>query len=330
MSSCKLPEALSTKAANAQMEQTLQSPPKARSYPWDKFLQNPVTVKELRSRMRGRRGFVVLTIYLLLMSGFITLVYLIYSAAANSPTGPNSRQAGKVVFTAVLAVETFLVVFIGPSFTMAAISGEKERQTYDLLRTTLLSARSFVVGKLLSALSYVFLLIIVAIPIQSIAFLLGGVSPIEVILSQFLVFLSAVAFALVGLFFSSLMRTTLAASVSTFAVAILLVAGAPILAMVFLMFSGPFLFGFSSPSFTMQVILIYGGLLLAATNFPATLVVSDIFLIEQNALLIFPETIDGNTIYLFSPWFIYSAFYALLSLLLFWATVRRVRRIADK
>jgi ABC-type transport system involved in multi-copper enzyme maturation permease subunit len=280
--------------------------------------------------MRGRRGFVVLTTYLLLMSGFITLVYLIYSAAANSPSGPNDRQAGKVVFTAVLAVETFLVVFIGPAFTMAAISGEKERQTYDLLRTTLLSAQSFVLGKLLSALSYVFLLIIVAIPIQSIAFLLGGISPIEVVLSQFLVFLSAVAFAMVGLFFSSLMRTTLAASVSTFAVAILLVAGAPIVAMVFLMFSSPFLFGISSPSFSLQVILIYGGILLAATNFPATLILSDVFLLEQNALFIFPEVIDGHTIYVFSPWFVYSAFYIVLSLLLYWGAVRRVRRIADK
>lgn len=312
------------------MEQTYQPTPKTRSYPWDKFLQNPVTVKELRSRMRGRRGFAVLTSYLLFMSGFITLVYLIYSAAANTPAGPNSRQAGKVVFSAVLAVETFLVVFIGPAFTMAAISGEKERQTYDLLRTTLLSARSFVAGKLLSALSYVFLLIIVAIPIQSIAFLLGGVSPVEVVLSQFLVVLSAVTFALIGLFFSSLMRTTLAASVSTFAIAILLVAGAPIIAMVFLMFSGPFLFGVSSPSFTLQVFLIYGGLLLASTNFPATLVLSDVFLLEQNALFIFPETIDGHTLYIFSPWFIYTAIYGLLSLLLFWATVRRVRRIADK
>jgi ABC-type transport system involved in multi-copper enzyme maturation permease subunit len=312
------------------MEQTFQPPSKTRSYPWDKFLQNPVTVKELRSRMRGRRGFVVLTTYLLLMSGFITLVYLIYSAAANSPSGPNSRQAGKVVFAAVLAVETFLVVFIGPAFTMAAISGEKERQTYDLLRTTLLTARSFVVGKLLSALSYVFLLIIVAIPIQSIAFLLGGVSPIEVILAQFLVFLSAVAFAMIGLFFSSVMRTTLAASVSTFAVAILLVAGAPILAMVFLMFSGPFLFGLSSPSFSLQIVLIYGGILLAATNFPATLILSDVILLQENTLFVFSQVIDTHTVYLFSPWFIYAAFYSLLSLILFWATVRRVRRIADK
>jgi hypothetical protein len=312
------------------MTETIEPVQSGRTYPWNKFLQNPVTVKELRSRMRGRRGFVVLTTYLLLMSGFITFVYLIYSAAANNPLGANSRQAGKVVFTAVLAIETFLVVFIGPAFTMAAISSEKERQTYDLLRTTLLSARSLVLGKLLSSLSYVFLLIIVAIPIQSIALLLGGISLIEVVLAQFLVFLSAVTFALVGLYFSSVMRTTLAASVSTFSTAMLLVAGAPIIAAVFLMFAGPFLFGISSPSWTLLLMFAYGGLLLAATNFPATLIVTDIFLLEQDSLFIFSDVIDGHSVYLFSPWFIYAALYSLLALLLYWATVRRVQRIADR
>jgi len=330
MFSCRLREVLLIKQPIMSIEQSIQPQPKTRSFPWDKLLQNPVTVKELRSRMRGRRGFVVLTVYLLLMSIFITLVYLIYSAAASTPSGLNSRQAGKVVFTAVLAVETFLVIFIGPSFTMAAISGEKERQTYDLLRTTLLSARSFVLGKLVSSLGYVFLLVIVAIPIQSIAFLLGGVSLIEVVLAQLLIFVSAVTFALVGLFFSSLMRTTLASSVSTFAVAILLVAGAPILAVIFLIFSGPFLFSYSSPSFTVQVVLIFGGLFLASTNFPATLILTDVLLLQENALFIFPQTIDSHTVYLFSPWFMYIIFYTLLSLLLYWGTVRRVRQIADK
>ena len=80
------------------------------AYPASRTLiNNPVTVKELRSRMRGRRAFVVLTIYLLLMSLFILLVYLVYAAAARNSFGPSGRQAGKAVFGAVLAVELFLV-----------------------------------------------------------------------------------------------------------------------------------------------------------------------------------------------------------------------------
>jgi ABC-type transport system involved in multi-copper enzyme maturation permease subunit len=294
------------------------------------LFQNPITVKELRSRMRGRRAFVVLTIYLVAMSGFISLVYLAYASAASGPFGPNPRQAGKVVFSAVLAVQIFLVVFMGPAFTAGSISGEKERQTYDLLRTTLLTAESFVAGKLFSALSYVFLLIFAAIPLQSIAFLLGGVSPVELFLSQVLVLVAAVTFALYGLYCSSAMRTTLAASVTTFAGALFLTIGIPMVVFMFSIILGPILFGTSTVSWLAQSLLTYAGLVLAATNLPAALIVSDLILLEENSLFLFRTTYSGHTIWLFSPWPLFLLLYILLALLLYWACVRRVRRIADK
>jgi ABC-type transport system involved in multi-copper enzyme maturation permease subunit len=292
------------------------------------LIRNPVTIKELRSRMRGRRAFVVLTAYLALMGGIIMMVFLAYAAASSTTFGPSDRQAGKVVFTAVLGVQVILVIFIGPAFTSAAIVGEKERQTYDLLRTTLLSARSLVTGKLFSALSYVFLLIIVSIPLQSIAFLLGGISPIELFLSQSLIIIAAITFALIGLYFSSIMRSTLTASVTTFATALILTFGAPVLAGIIVSILGGLLFGSSTPNWVAQVFLIYGGLLLAATNLPATLVVSDIFLVEENTLFFFTDFIDGHTVYIFSPWILFSILYILLALLLYWACIRRVKRIA--
>jgi ABC-type transport system involved in multi-copper enzyme maturation permease subunit len=291
------------------------------------LISNPVALKELRSRMRGRRAFVVLTIYVFLMSLFIFLVYLAYVAASRNSFGPSSRQAGKAVFAAVLAAEVFLVLFVGPAFTSGAISGEKERQTYDLLRTTLLPARTLVSGKLISALSYVYLLILVSVPLQSIAFLLGGVSPVEVILSQLLVALSAVTFALVGLFFSSSMRSTLAATITTFGTAMFLTFGLPLIAGISAGVLGPALFGATSPGWLLESLFYYVGLLLSATNLPATLILSEVILIEQDALLFFDQFVDGRPITLFSPWIAFVVIYTLLALLLFWGTVRRVRRI---
>ncbi len=294
------------------------------------LLRNPVMIKELRSRMRGRRAFSVLTIYLALMSSFILLVYLAYSAAVSNPFGPSSRQAGKAVFAAVLAAQLFLVIFIGPAFTSAAISGEKERRTYDLLRTTLLSARSLVSGKLFSALGYVLLLILVSLPLQSIAFLLGGISPIEIVLSQLLILLSALTFALIGLFFSITMRTTLAASVITFATSIFLTLGTPLLVGIVTSLFGTFFFGVSSPPWPIEGLLIYLGLAIAATNLPATLIVSDFFLVEQDSLFFFTELIDGHSVLLFSPWVLYVVLYALMALLLYSASVRQVGKVAKR
>jgi ABC-type transport system involved in multi-copper enzyme maturation permease subunit len=294
-----------------------------------RMLQNPVVIKELRSRMRGRRAFLFLTAYLLMMSGAIILVYLLFAAAANDPYGPDPRLAGKTIFGAIVGVQALLVVFIGPSFTTGAISGEKERQTYNLLRTTLLPAHMLVTGKLLSALSYVFLLILAAVPVQSIAFLLGGVSLVELVVAELLIAVSAVAFALIGLFFSSVMRSTLVAGVSTFAGALFLTFGLPAAALVVLPIAGSVLFGpLTDP--LVEVIMAYVGLSLSATNLPATLVLSEVFLLEEETLFFVTETVGGYTVHLFSPWFVYLILYGLLSLLLYALTVRQVRKVPRK
>ena len=99
--------------------------------------------------MRGRRAFVILTIHVLVMSAFVTLLYTIYAASANNAySGIDRQMLGKIVFGGVVGMELLLVCFITPAFTVGAVSGERERQTYDLLRTTLLSSSALVLGKL--------------------------------------------------------------------------------------------------------------------------------------------------------------------------------------
>lgn len=293
------------------------------------LLTNPVTLKELRGRMRGRRAFAVLTLYLLILSGVITLVYLVYVSSSAVPGGAGANTAGKGLFAAVLAVQVVLVTFIGPAFTAGAISGERERQTFDLLRTTLLSADSFVLGKLISALSYILLLVLVSIPVQSIAFLLGGLSPIELILAEALVLVAAVTYALYGLWCSAVMRSTLTATVATFGGMLLLVFGIPIAAFLFLMVLGiPFgLSTFSGP--LAEALLVYGGLALAATNLPATLIASEVILLQQNTLFAYSQFISSRAVWVVSPWILFVILHVLVAWLLYRATVRRVRRVSD-
>lgn len=309
------------------MTEITQSPPKQQRLKW--LLQNPVTVKELRSRMRGSRAAIVLTVYLILMAGFVTAIYMGYAASSNQAFGPDPRKAGQPIFATLLGIQVLLVCFLAPSFTTSAITGEKERQTYDLLRTTLLSARSLVLGKLISALGYVFLLLLATVPLQSVAFLLGGISGIELFISQLIILVSAVTFAMLGLFFSAMMRTTLASSVVTFATSLGITFGLPALALITTPFIGIALSG-PTTSWTTEAALAYLGITLAAFNLPATLILSETFLVQFDALFIFPEMFSGHTVYLFSPWFVYLILYTLFGFLLYWLTVRRVRQIANR
>lgn len=312
------------------VETTPQTAPDSGGYSLRSLFSNPVTTKELRSRMRGRRAFAVLTLYLVLLSAAILFVYLIYSASSGLPSSNMARTAGKGLFAVVLGVQVLLVAFIGPAFTAGAITGERERQTFDLLRTTLLSAGSLVRGKLVSALSYILLLVVVSIPLQSIAFLLGGLSFTELALSQLLILVAAVTYALYGLWCSATMRSTLAATVATFAGTLFVTFGIPIMVFIAVIFVGNTSLMFSPVNPLFEVLAIYVGVFMAAINLPAALITSAVILLNEQSLIGFTNFAGARSIWIPSPWYLYIVLHALAAVWLYISTVRRVRRVSDE
>lgn len=306
-------------------EQTLRRLPG----PLARLFENPVAVKELRSRMRGRRAFVILVAYLTVMSVVVTLIYAAFLGTSSPFSGPDRRDAGQLIFGTVLAVQVAVVAFIGPAFTAYAITGEKERQTFELLRTTLLSPSAIVKGKLISALSYVFLLVLASVPLQSLAFFLGGIDWVELVVSQILLVLGAITFALVGLYASARMRSSQAAGITAYSLVLMLTGGLPALAMILLPLIAIF-FSNAAVSDTVEILMTLGAIILAATNLPITIVLSEIFLISENAVLGFTQSVGGVSLYIISPWVLFIPIYVFLSWLLFRATVRRVARTATR
>jgi ABC-type transport system involved in multi-copper enzyme maturation permease subunit len=182
-----------------------------------------VGVKELRGRARGRRAFVVLTFYLLFLGLFAWAWELVaertYVQNASLQGGSAafaSAQVGQEVFGALILIETLLVVFLAPAFTSGAISLEREKQTLDMLAATPISSLAIVVGKLFSALAYVFLLIAASIPLTAIVFVFGGVGPDDVLRAYAVLIVSAIGLGALGLFISALMQRTQGATVVTF------------------------------------------------------------------------------------------------------------------
>lgn len=291
---------------------------------------NPILLKELRGRMRGARAFIVLTVYLLLLSCFTAIIYYAYSVTAGTPGGgSNMAYLGKVVFSGVVLVELFMVTFITPALTAGAVSGERERKTYELLRTTLLSARRLVTGKLASALTYMFLLILAAVPMESLAFMLGGVVMEELSLALIILLVTAFAFAAFGIFFSAFTRTTLASTVLAYATALLTTVGLPVLLIIALILTGPVLSGYgsSTPSWTWQVVLLYASVFLAGLGPISAAIGTEIILESENAILYFWYEIDPtHHIPVPSPWTIYTMVYLALAMVLLLVAVLKVQR----
>jgi hypothetical protein len=292
----------------------------------ERLRRNPVTLKELRGRMRGARAFVVLTIYVMLMSGFTALLYLAYSTSTGLVASSSGSVIGKIIFGGVLGVQLFMVCFVAPSFTAGSISGERERQTFELLRTTLLPARSLVRGKLGSALSYVILLLLAAVPLQSLAFLMGGVTAEEVVLGLLLLLVTAILFSSVGLFFSSLVRRTLAASVLTYVFALGTTLGVPLLLLIFIPAFELTFYDISSPLLEISLIYLLG--ILVSTNPILTVIATEVILLEEDSILFFEVYINSanRDIILISPWIVYVLFAAVMSMILMAASVRVVKR----
>ena len=212
-----------------------------------------VSIKELRGRMRGRRAFAVLTVYLLLLGVFAFAIYLYLKQQAVVGTTPGftggfprepgfpgmpfpggqtlangtalSAGIGHGIFGGLLFLETLLVLVLAPAFTTGAISLEREKQTLDMLVTTPLSTLGMVIGKLFSALTYVFLLILASVPLASLVFVFGGVGPEDLLRAYVFLFALAIGMGAIGLFISALVRRTQTATVITFVLVLLLSIG---------------------------------------------------------------------------------------------------------
>jgi ABC-type transport system involved in multi-copper enzyme maturation permease subunit len=214
-----------------------------------------VSIKELRGRMRGRRAFAVLTIYLLLLGVFAFAIYFYLKQQASitttntnigfprDPTFPGfpgvpapngqtlsngtalSAGIGHGIFGGLLFLETLLVLVLAPAFTTGAISLEREKQTLDLLVTTPLSTLGMIIGKLFSALTYVFLLILASVPLASLVFVFGGVGPEDLVRAYGFLFALAFGMGAVGLFISAIVKRTQTATVVTFVIVLLLSIG---------------------------------------------------------------------------------------------------------
>ncbi|MFV9507331.1 MAG: ABC transporter permease [Oscillochloridaceae bacterium umkhey_bin13] len=192
-----------------------------------RFAPNPIIVRELRTRMRGIRPYLVLTIFLAAMALVGVGVYQLMQQQTRFGGTLLSAQVGQALFRGLAFAELFLVVVLAPAFTAGAISGEREQLTYDMLLATPLQVGQILWGKLLAALSYLFLLIIAAIPLFSVVLIFGGVEVTAVLQALVLLVLTAIFFGALGLTCSALVRRTAQATAVAYVLTLVLV-GVPI------------------------------------------------------------------------------------------------------
>jgi ABC-2 type transport system permease protein len=289
---------------------------------------NPVIIKELRGRMRGWRAAVILTVYLLVLSG-ITLLFYGMLRPTTSYGSITASQLGKVLFGALVVFQTIMVGLLTPAFTAGSITAEKEQKTYDLLVTTLLPARSIIFGKLGSALAYVLLLILAIAPMESLSFMFGGVSPEEIILSQVVMLAAALLFASVGIFWSTLLRSSVASNVLTYGTILFQMIGVPVLYYTITSIMGAYTYNPNATSFTQTEPYFYTTGVVLSFNPLIAMILSETLLMNGDPLFVYTSTtiLNGKTLLVVSPWLIFCVEALLLSAVLVLLSIRQVQPI---
>lgn len=195
--------------------------------------------KELRLRLRRERSVWVIIVYLVVM-GLLGFGYLAQASAFNGNQNYLLSQIGAQLYNLLAVVQLFLIVFIAPAFTATSINGEKERQTYDMLICSRLSSFSLLAGKLVAGLASTFLLIAASLPLFSLVFFFGGVSPSQVINALVVFVFTAIPIGAFGLFCSTLVRRPTVSTAITYMGCVLWMLG-PWVAL--LLLRGQFFFG---------------------------------------------------------------------------------------
>jgi ABC-2 type transport system permease protein len=175
---------------------------------------NPVLTKELKVKMRNWKAAGMIGAYLLVLT--LVAVFIIVNMMSGMSVSNMNREAAMASYISLSTIQFLLIIFIAPALTSGAISGERERQTLDLLLCTKLRPRSIILGKLLSSLSQVMLLIVASFPIFATVFVFGGISVTNLLQLFMFYIVVALLMGCIGIFFSTLIKRTTTSNVVTY------------------------------------------------------------------------------------------------------------------
>lgn len=185
---------------------------------------NPVYQKEWKVTVRTMR----ITWELFLFNALLAVVGLCMLQMYFYNSAEVEYIAILRIFYMIEWIELVLLGLIVPTMTAGSIAGEREKQTLEILLSTTLPAFHIVIGKLAAVIATAGTFFISSLPILSLVFLIGVITPTALL--QFLLygFVFSIFVGSIGMFFSVLTKKTIVANLCTFGT-VLLLNGLPLL-----------------------------------------------------------------------------------------------------
>ena len=176
---------------------------------------NPIVKKDVRVQSRSMKiCFGVFAYVLILALAFFLAMFVIEE---NNVYSSENIYSQLVWLYPILAVTQLIILgVIVPVRTASSISGEKERQTFDIMMTTGMTPFSVILGKVMTAIVQSMLFIAASLPIMALSFVVGGMSWGYLFWFFAIALLVSFFSASIGIFCSSLCKRSVSAVIMSY------------------------------------------------------------------------------------------------------------------
>ncbi|MDH3584824.1 MAG: ABC transporter permease, partial [Phycisphaerae bacterium] len=162
---------------------------------------SPIVRRELFDTLRRPRTLAVQVVFAAVLS---LLVIAVWPQQAQVNLG--GRQARELLAVFVYGL-LILLVLVPPAFAATSIVRERQRGTLTLLLTSPMTPLQIMAGKLLAAVGFIALLLVLSLPAASACYVMGGVSWKSLLGSYGILALAAVQAAMLSLAVSAVARS---------------------------------------------------------------------------------------------------------------------------
>lgn len=177
---------------------------------------NPVYGKEMKLRVRSVKFAMTILLFNLVL---IAIALFGFEVFFNVNINTRIDYSGAItVYFILICLEAVMVALLVPVFTAGSIAGEREKQTLEILLTTVLKPMQIVIGKLMSSISMVLLLVFSSLPVISIVFTIGGINMINVLQFVLIIIVISLYIGSIGMFSSALLKKAIPAIVLSFGI----------------------------------------------------------------------------------------------------------------
>ncbi|MCM1189115.1 MAG: ABC transporter permease [bacterium] len=180
-----------------------------------KMQLNPIVKKDVRVQARSIKMCLGVFFYELILA--LIFFFAMFIIGQERRYSTENIYSYMVWLYPILAVSQLVILgVVVPVRTASSISGEKERQTFDIMMTTSMTPFAVVLGKVMTAIVQSMFFVVASMPIMALCFIIGGMSWSYLFLFLGVALLVSLFAASIGILCSSLCKKTISAVILSY------------------------------------------------------------------------------------------------------------------